>query len=1046
MPDPRKQRKEIPFSGKCMTGEPAMIGANFRTLKNLRYTDTHVKGIGGMTKINTAAMNATYLKARNAFHFCKYQPAESHLLVQAYNAALAASVILDNTTAIPSAGAFSATALHTDSAGAGRGRFAEATDGQMVYANGVDTCMWGGNEMQCGAFITSTAEITTGGATNPKDYTDIINNTKTDADNVAIIGGGIDSYTKLLIHGDEASGTAGTSILDTSGTTKTVTANGNAATSNLASKFGPCSVYFDGTGDYLSTPDHADFAGISTIDFWIKPVNFLAVGGVFYQGTDADNYILLKHSIDGSTSGTLNLIVKAAGVTVVDAHTATIDIYSFHHIAIVLSASGWAIYTNGVKGANSPTPFTWGNYTSTFDIGHGVDGGGDIYFTGYIDEFRVSKGIARWTAAFTPPSRPYRAKALYWLVGSPRPLQGLKNYISGGNGVASTMTGKVWDGNTWQALTITDNTDTGASLAATGTVTFSSTVTTAKPKYLEGYFLYWYQFAIDAGEAEIYRVTLDAPWQNIIDLWDGVYRSVTRCYSYAASVYTEKTTEVLAQDWVNGEASTAIDISGLGAFSTPNNCLVVGFAEKQTGLFFTMVPGYVQTTAATVMSVDYWSGAEWLSVGTISDGTSEGGISLAKSGGVSWNNNTLADETKKVIANSLPLYYYRLRWDKAMDASVAIDYIGGITAQIEISHYKFPIYAQGRVMLCCDMSGEKHMALVGGKYTPQVFQGADSVKAYFGTDGELTCGTELFSQFGASLFSLILMFKANETWMMAGQDIAQWANNTFLLSSSIGCPAPLTLKTINLHAEPGAGVNRALAIWQGANGIYMSDGRAPIPIHGDIKEFFDPSDSRCIKASMIDDSVSFIDPVKQEYHWLFASGSSATGLNAEWVYDIARNRWFEIDRTADLVCGVSVHDTDGNGYTYGFLDTGYMERLENGNDFDGTDITFTVTFGDIPLGGLAVETLVSAVRLLTVAKTTTENSVTCTHYGDTSTTGTAFTMSPARSGYRVAVPAFDEKLSSDPFHSFKFEMTTDNEACGFEPLAAVVTYHPVHTD
>ena len=53
MPDPRKQRKEIPFSGKCMTGEPAMIGQNFRTLKNMRYTDTHIKGVGGMTKINT---------------------------------------------------------------------------------------------------------------------------------------------------------------------------------------------------------------------------------------------------------------------------------------------------------------------------------------------------------------------------------------------------------------------------------------------------------------------------------------------------------------------------------------------------------------------------------------------------------------------------------------------------------------------------------------------------------------------------------------------------------------------------------------------------------------------------------------------------------------------------------------------------------------------------------------------------------------------------------------------------------------------------------
>ncbi len=96
---------------------------------------------------------------------------------------------------------------------------------------------------------------------------------------------------------------------------------------------------------------------------------------------------------------------------------------------------------------------------------------------------------------------------------------------------------------------------------------------------------------------------------------------------------------------------------------------------------------------------------------------------------------------------------------------------------------------------------------------------------------------------------------------MAGQDIYQWENNTFLLSSSVGCPAPLTLKTINLRAEPGAGINRSLAIWQGTNGVFMSDGRAPIPIHGDIKEYFDPADSRCILSSEIGDSIGFIDPV-----------------------------------------------------------------------------------------------------------------------------------------------------------------------------------------
>jgi len=197
---------------------------------------------------------------------------------------------------------------------------------------------------------------------------------------------------------------------------------------------------------------------------------------------------------------------------------------------------------------------------------------------------------------------------------------------------------------------------------------------------------------------------------------------------------------------------------------------------------------------------------------------------------------------------------------------------------------------------------------------------------------------------------------------------------------------------------------------------------------------------------MVGDSVGFIDPIRQEYHWLFASGSAATGLNTELVYDIARNKWFEIDRTADLQCGVTVHDTDGNGYAYGFLDTGYMERLENGMTFDGTAIIHTVQFGDIPLGGLAIETRLSKLRLITVAKTVTANSIACTHYADSSITGTEKTMSPEKSGYRVAMPKWTDKFNADPFHSLRFDMISSDEVCGFEPLVVAITYHNVHED
>ncbi|MFH1230616.1 MAG: hypothetical protein V1709_03880, partial [Planctomycetota bacterium] len=110
--DPHKH-KIIPLSGKLITSEdPVTIGQNFRTYKNLRPTSTHPKAIGGMAVVGT--LDATYMKGRSAYHLSKNQPAESHVLVQAWNTAKTASQVLDNKTAIGSAGNFEATEVWTD--------------------------------------------------------------------------------------------------------------------------------------------------------------------------------------------------------------------------------------------------------------------------------------------------------------------------------------------------------------------------------------------------------------------------------------------------------------------------------------------------------------------------------------------------------------------------------------------------------------------------------------------------------------------------------------------------------------------------------------------------------------------------------------------------------------------------------------------------------------------------------------------------------------------------------------------------------------------
>lgn len=1062
MPDTQKKHLEIPMTGKLILSDPATIGTNFQTLTNMRYTDTNIQSIAGNTKRNSTALS-TYLKVRNGYHFKKFQPAENHLLVQTYNTGLTASQVLENTTAIPSTGDFSATAIHTDSAGAGRGYFAPAPGGQMVYCNGVDTCIWGGNEMKLGAFILSTAVVADDvSATNPRDYTEALQNTKTDNENVVNIGGGVDSYTKLMIHfdGDDE---ATADITATTG--QTVSLEGDAKLDSAQKKFGTTSLYCDGVGDYATVPDSADWyfaADPFTIDCWIKASIANMSQGITGQYTDSSNYWYFQY-YNVSLERRFEFKSVTGGVTQAD-YTWNITLTTeWTHIELARNGTNVYLFVNGsigtptIKTAISTNEIL--NSTGALEIG--ACSNHTTVASGWIDEFRVSKGVARHTTSFTVPAVAYSANGSYFLIGSPRPLKGIKAYVNVSNQDTATLTGSVWNGSTWDTLTLTDNTAiSGKALAQTGTITFSSTVDSADPRYIEGYFLFWYQFYLSAGNCELYQITLDAPMQNIIDLWDGVFRDIGAFYKVSSTgAYDDLASNVYRDDYDEDVSETYANIHSMNTYSDNKNCLEVGFVDKMTGLQVRIPGDHGNTTAATTCAIDYWNGSSYASVGTITDGTSEDAISFAKSGVITWNNINLTDEMRHselqsaVLGDeantSVPLYFYRIRFDKEVlgSSSCRINYIGGISAKKTMEYYKFPVFAQGRVLLCADMAGDKNKAAVSGKFFPQVYNGADSVDLFFGDDGELTCGVEIFSQYGSNLYSMILMFKDNQTWVVSGQDITTWENTTFILSDSIGCPAPLTLKMINLAAEPGQGINRTLAIWQGSSGIYMSDGRAPIPIHHDIKKYFDRNDASCINLTKIGDSIGFVDSVNQEYHWLFASGSSTT-LDKELVYDIKRNKWFDIDRGTgmDLQYGLSVEDTDGNQYTYGFIDTGYMERLEYGNTFDGNSIVSTFQLGDFAPLGLSYATQLDHLKLISVIPTTATDDVTCTHYTDTSSTGTDYTLDVSTTGYRLSKPAFDSKLQSEIYHSLKFTKTTDDEASGFKPIAVVATFHELSED
>jgi hypothetical protein len=114
----------------------------------------------------------------------------------------------------------------------------------------------------------------------------------------------------------------------------------------------------------------------------------------------------------------------------------------------------------------------------------------------------------------------------YWIVLATRPLQGVKYTLRTVNGTGSaTTTCKYWDGVNFTAVSNpSDGTDSSGSMKQSGTFSFDSTANVAKPLHWEGLYLYAYLFELSAGSAVIYNVTVDAPFQTIKDVWDGVYR------------------------------------------------------------------------------------------------------------------------------------------------------------------------------------------------------------------------------------------------------------------------------------------------------------------------------------------------------------------------------------------------------------------------------------------------------------------------------------------------------------------------------------------
>lgn len=200
----------------------------------------------------------------------------------------------------------------------------------------------------------------------------------------------------LLMHFEGAD--AGVVFTDDSSHSRSFTASGGAQTDTAQYAFGTSSGLFDGTGDYITDDTGADsdfaFPGDFTIEWSSRKTGDGAAGYDTLLSVDPSR---------GSGSGgwfiefsnTRGLYMYQSGVII--SHSFSPNDSTWHAYAITREGSDIKFFIDGVVTATS---------SSAASLLAGAEmiigGAGGYDFNGHVDELRITKGVARYTANYTP--------------------------------------------------------------------------------------------------------------------------------------------------------------------------------------------------------------------------------------------------------------------------------------------------------------------------------------------------------------------------------------------------------------------------------------------------------------------------------------------------------------------------------------------------------------------------------------------------------------------------------------------------------------------
>jgi hypothetical protein len=199
-----------------------------------------------------------------------------------------------------------------------------------------------------------------------------------------------------LLHMDGNNLTTG--VLDSSASNLAMRCRGTAVISTTQSKFGGSSLSLDGSSAYLTGPTGAatQFSGDFTVELWAyinanKPINqFNLLFDTRATIGTANGFALAQDS-----SGRIGVFTNNAFAITGSA----IAITTWHHVALTRSGTTLTLWVNGSSQgtATNSANLSDGRFAVGVSIPDTLN-----FANAFIDEVRVTKGIARYTASFTP--------------------------------------------------------------------------------------------------------------------------------------------------------------------------------------------------------------------------------------------------------------------------------------------------------------------------------------------------------------------------------------------------------------------------------------------------------------------------------------------------------------------------------------------------------------------------------------------------------------------------------------------------------------------